>query len=130
MDMKLPGSGSLLEALFHDGSSALDSGDGCVVSNVSESQLLEAVDAMVRGDIEFVILEQTDADGGGHGDAFFQAAGEGDGPYEINYKPANDDTLQAVAGGVSGDAMRAALLSYRRGDGRWHVAHRWVPIEF
>ncbi len=126
MDMKWPGSGSWIDALLQDGSSALDTGDGYVVRDVSETQLLEAVDAMVRGDIEFVILES----GGDKGDAFIQAAGQGDGPYEINYKPANDDTLQAVPGGVSGDAMRAALVSYRRGDGRWHGAHRWAPLAY
>jgi outer membrane protein OmpA-like peptidoglycan-associated protein len=26
------------------------------------------------------------------------------------------------------DAVRAALLSYRRGDGRWRGTHRWSPL--
>lgn len=122
MVLKLPDSGSWIDTLFEDWPSAASTADACVVSDVTEAQLAEALDAMARGDIEFVILED--------GDAFIQAAGQGDGLYAINYKPAHDDGLQAVPGGVSGEAMRAALLSYRRGDGRWHVAHRWLPLEF
>lgn len=118
MDMKLPDSGSWLDALFSDTTSA-HLGDAFVMRDVSEADLVAAIESMVRGDIEFVILED--------GDAFIQAAGQDDGPYQLNFKPANDDQLYEVAGGVSGDAMKSGLRSYRNGDGRWHAAQRWSP---
>ena len=120
MDMKLPGSGSWLDGLLGDSTGALTDTTGVVVSAVTEPQLSGAIDAMVRGEIEFVILED--------GDAFIQSAWQQDGPYALNYRTAEDETLYEVPGGVNDAAMRAALLSYRRADGRWHAAHRWSPV--
>lgn len=118
MDMKLPDSGSWLGTLFSDGTTVHS--DAFVVHDVSEPQLVEALDSMARGDVEFVILED--------GDAFIQAAGQGDGAYELNYKAAGDESLYEVSGGVRADVARNALLSYRRGDGRWHIGQPWSPL--
>lgn len=122
MDMKLPDSGSWLDDLFGDVTSA-HLGDAFVMQGVNEADLNAAIEAMVRGDIEFVILEDSV-----HGDGFLQAAGQGDGPYQLNYKAANDETLYEVTGGVSVDRVKSALGSYRNGDGRWHAAHHWSPL--
>ena len=120
MDMKLPGSGSWLDGLLGDSTGALTDTTGVVVSAVTEPQLSGAIDAMVRGEIEFVILED--------GDAFMQSAGQDNGPYELNYRTADDETLYEVPGGVTAAAMRTALLSYRRDEASWHAAHRWSPV--
>ena len=120
MRMRLPESGLLLEALLSGLGHAVTDGTDVEVDDVTEPQLAQALDAMARGDIEFVILES--------GDAFVQAAGEGDGPYALEFSPASGDGLQEVRGGVTAAAARAALEGYRRGDPAWNRPFPWSPL--
>ena len=45
-------------------------------------QLDEALSALTRGDVEYLILEE--------GDCFLQVAGEGDGPYQVQRSDGGD----------------------------------------
>jgi hypothetical protein len=119
MDLRVPDSGSLLGSLLSGLGRSLEEGGDLALPAVTAPQLDEAIAAMTRGDIEYLILE----DGG----AFLQAAGDGDGPYALQVDP-GDGGLLEVPGGVSAAQMRAALLSYRAGEPGWRGPHRWAPI--
>jgi hypothetical protein len=120
MDLRLPESGSLLEsALSGLGRSSID-GNGVAIPAVTEAQLAEAIAAMTRGDIEYVILES--------GDAFLQAAGEDTGPYALQFSPASGGAMTEVPGGVDANTMRAVLLAYCAGNADWRGACRWAPL--
>ena len=77
---------------------------------------MDALDAMTRGEIEYVILEE--------GDEFLQAAGDGAGPYALQFSPASGDGLEEVGGGVDGQdgAGHAAGLSPRGPGLAWVAA--------
>ena len=74
---------------------------------------------MVRGDIEYVIVED--------GDAFLQAAGSGDGPYALQLSASPGGALQEVAGGVNEETLRSTFAAYRRGERTWRDRFRWSP---
>jgi hypothetical protein len=117
MDMRLPESGSLLGSILSGLGASPVEDTGVAVASVTEPQLVEAIDAMARGDIEYVILE--------NGDEFLQAAGEGPGPYALQFSSASGDSMIEVPGGVDANAVRAALLDYRRGGTHWRSSSQW-----
>ena len=119
MDMRLPESGSLLESILSGLGRTTNDGEGLAVPAVTEAQLVEAVTAMTRGDIEYVILED--------GEAFLQAAGEGAGPYALQFSPASGD-MTGVPGGVDEPTLRAVLVAYRRGDAGWRGTTKWAAL--
>lgn len=120
MLMRLPESGSLIAAIVSGLGRTVADGDGLAVEAVTEAQLVEALAALVAGELEYVILED--------GEAFLQAAGEGAGPYALQFNPASGDGLQEVPGGVGEAAMRTALLAYRRGDAAWRGPFQWSAL--
>jgi len=120
MLMRLPESGSLAASLLSSLGRTVADGTGIAVDGVGEAQLADALAALSRGDIEYVILEA--------GDEFVQAAGEGDGPYALQFSPASGDGLQEVPGGVVAAAVRDALKAYRRGDPAWRRPFQWSAM--
>lgn len=121
MDMKLPeassGLGSLLSIL---GRSTTETSGESMFEAVDDAQLLDAIAAMQRGDIEFVILED--------GDAFLQAAGEGEGPYALQFCEGDPDAVLEVEGGVAIDALRQVMRAYLGGDRGWQQSQTWTPL--
>jgi hypothetical protein len=120
MLMRLPESGSLLSTLTSGLGRTIADGEGVTVDGVAEAELATALSALSRGEIEYVILED--------GEAFVQAAGEGVGPYALQFNPAGGDGLREVPGGVSEAAMRDALLAYRRGEAGWRRPFAWAAL--
>jgi hypothetical protein len=120
MLMRLPDSGSLAASFLSSLGRTVVDGSGIAVDGVDDAQLTGALDALSRGDIEYVILEA--------GDEFVQAAGEGDGPYALQFSPASGDGLQEVPGGVGAAAVREALQAYHRGDPAWRRPLRWSAM--
>lgn len=116
MDLRWPDSGSLLDSLFSDAGHPATSGSGSL-SGVTPAQLDEALAGMQRGDIEYVILED--------GPRFLQAAGEGDGPYQVQVTD-DGETMCDVDGGADATTMQRILHAWLRGDDAWRDA-RWVP---
>ena len=116
MNLRLPESGSLLESLLSGlGKTAAEGPGGTTVSGVTDAQLTEALDALTRGDIEYVILE--------NGDAFLQAAGTG--PFALQFSPGNAGDMTEVPGGVDESTLRAALSSYLHASDRWRTQCNW-----
>jgi hypothetical protein len=118
--MRLPESGSLLATLASGLGRSIADGEGVAVDGVAEAELATALSALSRGEIEYVILEDEHE--------FVQAAGEGAGPYALQFNPAGGTGLQDVPGGVSEAAMREALLAYRRGDTAWRRPFQWAAL--
>ena len=122
MIMKLPDSGSWLAAALSGlGQTSPAFPDQTFVDNVSEAQLNEALDALVRGDIEFVILES--------GDAFLQVAGSGEGPYQVQHRAGGAVVVTGIAGDVDERTVRAVMQAYRRADSSWSTPHQWQKLE-
>lgn len=123
MVMRLPESGSWLGSLLSSLGGPVNPGaDGVEVDSVDEPQLLQALESMANGDIEFVILED--------GEQFLQAAGDGDGPYQLEYQGDGNVPLLAVSGGVNRQTLQRAMLAYRRRERGWRDAHAWVAPQF
>jgi len=120
MQMRLPEAGSPIAVLVNGLGRTIADGSGIAVEGVTEAQLGEGLAALARGEIEYVILES--------GGEFVQAAGEGAGPYALQFNPAPGDGLLEVPGGVGEAAMRAALLAYRRGDPAWRRPFQWSAM--
>ncbi|MEO8076404.1 MAG: hypothetical protein ABI818_08770, partial [Acidobacteriota bacterium] len=108
MMMRLPEESSWVDALLSSTSAPGAGTSGNTIDEVSEAQLIDALEAMARGDIEYVILE--------HGDAFLQSAGDGDGPYQLECRAASHEPIVAVSRGVNRAGVRQVMLAYRRGD--------------
>jgi hypothetical protein len=119
MDLRVPDSGSLLGSLLSGLGRSLEESGDLALPGVTAPQLDEAIAAMVRGDIEYLILEER----GG----FLQAAGDGDGPYALQVDP-GDGRMLEVPGGVDAAQMRVALQAYRAGEPGWRGPHRWAPL--
>lgn len=121
MDLRLPESGLLLESLLgRIGASPMEVSGGSRVGNPTEAQINEAIDAMIRGHMEYVILEDKGQ--------FVQAAGDGAGPYALEHFPGGSESILEVPGGVDADTMRKVLLAYARGDLGWRGALGWAPL--
>jgi hypothetical protein len=116
MDMRLPGGGSFFDVFLDEGN---DEATSAVVRDVSEADLVEALDAMVAGNYEYVGL----IDRG----MFLDVAGSGDGPYEmLQGSDAAGEATGELAEGVDAVTMRAAMLAYHRGDEAWRSVGAWV----
>jgi hypothetical protein len=90
------------------------------VRGATEAQIAEAIDAMTRGHLEYVILEEAGR--------FVQAAGEGTGPYALQYFPGGSESMIEVPGGVDAETMRTVLQSYARKDPDWRGALGWTQM--
>ena len=121
MQMRLPSSGFVIESILSGlGASASNPAGGSTTDAVTEAEIGAALDAMARGDIEYVILE--------HGDQFLQAAGDGAGPYALEFRAGAAEGMIEVPGGVDQDLMRTVMLAYGRGDLGWRGALAWTPM--
>jgi hypothetical protein len=117
MNLRVPDSGSLLGALLDSlgQTSELHSGDQAIAS-VTPAQLDEALAALTRGDIEYVVIED--------GERFLQAAGDGEGPYSVQV---DDGTLREISGGTDAATMRRIMHAYLAGDARWRDG-AWTDV--
>ena len=120
MMMRLPEGSSWVEALFSSTSAPSAGTSGNTIDEVNEAQLIDALEAMARADIEYVILE--------HGEAFLQSAGDADGPYQLEFRAASHEPIVAVSGGVDRAGVRQVMLAYRRGDPKWNQPYAWAPL--
>ena len=121
MDMRLPGSGSLFESFLDGlGRSANDSTGGSTVTSVTPVELDQALEALQQGHIEYVILQ--------HGEAFLQAAGEGVGPYQVEFRSGSDRPMQEIRGGVDVDRLGSIMRAYIEGGDLWRPGPEWSAM--
>jgi hypothetical protein len=120
MILRLPDSGSWLSAALRGLGEPMGApADSTIVENASDPQVREAFEAMTRGDIEYMILED--------GNTFLQSAGDGEGPYQLQFRASETAAMVEIAGGVDGDTARQVLLDFLRGTSSWQSSHRWTP---
>ena len=119
MNLRLPESGSLAESLLNSlGRTVANAAPGSTVGDVTATQLSSALDALARGDIEFVVLE--------NGDDFLQAAGGA--PFMLQHNDGQTKMMSAAVGGVDERTLRAAFSAFLRGDASWRTLCRWDRI--
>lgn len=90
---------------------------GGATEDVGEREIADALDALERGDIEYVILED--------GEEFVQAAGSGAGPYAVEWQPRGGGPLREVPGGASAETMRSVIGAFGRRDATWSGGVSW-----
>lgn len=90
------------------------------IASVTTAQVIEAIAAMERGEIEYVILES--------GEDFLQAAGAGEGPYALQFSPSSGGTLEEARGGVDALTVRTVFLAYHRSDPTWRGGCAWSAM--
>jgi hypothetical protein len=88
--------------------------------DASEADINRAFDDdRIRG--EFVILTAPNG-------SFIQAAGEGDGPYTLEYRDAATQEHVRAQGELTKEQVRAAFLEYLRGSSAWRSGWQWEPV--
>lgn len=90
-------------------------------SDASEVDIEQAFeDDPNRG--EFIIL--TAPDGG-----FIQAAGEDDGPWQLEHRSADGSSHVRAEGELTKQQICEAFLQFRRGEEDYRTTYAWEPIE-
>ena len=91
------------------------------IDNVTEAQLRQAFDDDAgRG--EFIILSQDDQ-------AYMQASGEGDGPYELEYREGDAEHHFQAGDEFRKEQILQAFVWYLTGDPRWHTQFLWEKLD-
>lgn len=111
MTLRVPSSAGFLETLVgRVGASPTDAGGDVGVSGVDAAGLTDALDAMARGDIEYVSLED--------GDAILQAAGDGDGPYQLEFMSGAGDP-QPARRPIDAAVLHRTMLAFLQKQPDW-----------
>ena len=71
---------------------------------------------------EFVILTAPNG-------SFIQAAGEGDGPYVLEYRDEISGDHKVAQADLTKTQVQDAFLSYLHGDDVWRSRWEWVPVK-
>lgn len=89
--------------------------------DASEADINQAFDDdRIRG--EFIILTASDG-------SFIQAAGEGDGPYALEYREEGASKNYQAVEEFTKEQVRVAFLEYLRGDPGWRSRQDWKPVK-
>lgn len=121
MELHLPGGSNLFDALFETKSAYQGSNDD-VIPDADEAQLLEALAALERGEVEYVVLSD--------GARFMQAAGDARSGYVLEYNDGADDAMMHAQGKITGAQVVDAMQAYLRRDDAWRGAFRWERITY
>ncbi len=110
MDLLLPGG---------SGSGEINEMGHAVTHDANEDDLIEALAAMERGDIEYVILEDAATK------MFMQAAGDARSGYDLQYNNGADDAMFQAQGKMSGAQITDALTAFLNQDITWRTTIVW-----
>ena len=100
-------------------SGEVNEGGHAVTHNATEDDLIDALAAMERGDIEYVILEDP------ANNMFMQAAGDGHSGYALQYNPGADDSMFQARGKMSGTQITDAFVAFLNKDISWRTSLVW-----
>jgi hypothetical protein len=118
MDLVLPGGASLF------GSSDYLSSGNTAHPNPTEDDLLNALAAMERGDMEFVIL-QDEPDG-----MFMQTAGGPREGYVLEYNDGADETMFRAQAQLTGSQVVEAMSAFLNHNPAWQTMFRWERFTY
>jgi hypothetical protein len=92
--------------------------------NATEDDLIEALAALERGDVEYVILEDETK-------LFLQAAGDAASGYILEHNNPHDDSMMMrAAGNVSAAQLTGALTAFLNRDPSWRTMFTWARITY
>jgi hypothetical protein len=95
---------------------------GVKTREVIKADIIEAFqDDECRG--EFVILSRADQ-------VYIQAAGEGFGPYTLEYRDGDADRHFQCTRELSKAEVQSAFLDYFNGGQSWQTDFDWTPLQF
>jgi hypothetical protein len=99
----------------------LETAQSIAFDSLTEAQLREAFhDDLGRG--EFIILSEQPQ-------VFIQAAGEGDGPYSLEYRDGDDEHHFYAGDDYRKDDVERAFCWYLAKDPRWRTEFPWQKVE-
>jgi hypothetical protein len=116
MDLLLPG-GTSSTGNYNEGGHA-------VTPNATEDDLIDALAALERGDVEYVILEDPAPR------TFMQAAGDARSGYVLEYNDAQDDLLMHAQGNLPGARVTEALTAFLNRDPSWRTMFVWERVTY
>lgn len=119
MDLVLPGGASLFGSSDYMGST------NTAHPNATEDDLISALAAMERGDIEFVILSDNESK------MFMQTTGSPAEGYYLEYNDGTDDSMFRVRGDtLSGIQITDALTAFLNRDAAWRTMFVWERFTY
>lgn len=121
MDIHIPDGNNLVDILVNT-DRAYHGDSDAVIPDADEAQLLEALAALERGDVEYVVLSD--------GARFMQAAGDARSGYVLEYNDGTDDAMMHAQGKITGAQVVDAMQAYLRRDDTWRSAFRWERITY
>jgi hypothetical protein len=117
MNLTVPSGSPFMDSLL-DMSNVADGVSGSLIQNVTEQQVLDALAALGRGDIEFVILND--------GNRFMQAAGDARSGYILEYNEGSaKEQFRATIRTISDADLTAAFRAYFQNDPTWKTLFSW-----
>lgn len=94
------------------------------IQNPSEHDVRQAFDALEKGWIEFVILEED------HSGLYIQTAGSADEGYVVEYNDGSDQwQWRATDGNLAAARILDTFLMFRRGDIDWKNQFTWQKFK-
>jgi len=120
MDLRFPAGSAGLFASWAGSASDLTVGDDASVPATPEA-LRELLAALAKGWIEYVGLHEEPI--------FLQIAGDGDGPYMIQYSPGDPSAMMHVPSGGSLAQATSAMERVLARDPGWHAGLVWQPFD-
>ena len=114
-----------MNLLFPDGTVGEDfATGGGSKPNATEDDLINALAALERGDIEYVGLEEDAVN------MFMQAAGDSASGYILEYNDGKDDSMMHAVGTLTGPQITDALSAFLNHDNSWRTMFRWERVTF
>lgn len=116
MNLLLPG-GSISGGNVNEGGHA-------VTPDATEDDLIEALAALERGDVEYVILEDPATK------FFMQTAGDPHSGYVLEYNDGQDGSMMHAQGSLSGSRVTEALGAFLNRDAAWRSMFVWERVKY
>ncbi len=118
MDLILPGGASLF------GSTDYMDSTNTAHPNATEDDLINALAAMERGDIEFVILRDNASN------MFMQTTGSPAEGYYLEYNNGADDVMFQARSKMSGTQITEAFMLFLNQDTAWRAMFEWERFTY
>lgn len=121
MDIHIPDGNNFIDILV-SADTAYRGENDAVIPNADETKLNDALAALERGEVEYVVLSD--------GARFMQAAGDARSGYVLEYNDGADDAMMHAQGKITGAQIVDAMQAYLRRDDTWRGAFRWERITY
>ncbi len=111
-----------MDLLLSGGSGEVNAMGHAVTPEATENDLSEALAALERGEVEYVVLMD--------GARFMQAAGDARSGYVLEYNSDADDTLFRAQGEITGAQIVDAFAAFLNHDPVWRTTFAWERFKY